>query len=149
MQGFCPIKIEITQFPDGFHLKNTHKSHQFTTSLLFAAGHLFRLYTWCWSLSLLFFQLLKCNLTPYKMNPPVRQTVEVSSQLVSVSLKESWLLLTLFLIMWLISNHLKKLCIRCRMSCKMEQRKEAKVRGGETSQRLCSIQAQWSKMHDH
>ena len=35
------------------------------------------------------------------------------------------------------------------MSCEMEQRKEAKVRGGETSQQLRSIQAQWSKMHDH
>ena len=21
VQGFCPLKIEITQFPDGFHLK--------------------------------------------------------------------------------------------------------------------------------
>ena len=83
------MKIEITQYPDGFHLKNTHKSHQFMTSLLFAPGHVFSLYTWCWSLSLLFFQLLKCNLTPYKMNPLVRPTVEVSSQLVSVCLKES------------------------------------------------------------
>ena len=31
----------------------------------------------------------------------------------------------------------------------MKQRKEGKVRGGETSQQLGSIQAQCSKMHDH
>ena len=24
VQGFCPLKIEITQFADGFRLKNTH-----------------------------------------------------------------------------------------------------------------------------
>ena len=42
VQGFCPLKIRITQFPDGFRLKNFSWgaiSHQFSVKMFITSQY--------------------------------------------------------------------------------------------------------------